>query len=243
MTRLVPAVHGRRVVAPDPPDEIALADRLRRDHDRAGLLAIAARHAHGDSAEDARMRRASWRALAKRFGHGVQIGRGALATHPETFEIGDAVFIGEQAFIQGRFDGRCVIDDYAWLGPQSYLDARDLIIEAYVGWGPGARVLGSQHTGVPIDVPIVHTDLRIEPVRIGAWADIGVNAVVLPGVTIGKGAIVGAGAVVTSDVPAFAIVGGVPARFLRWRDGHDPSSQDSRLPSGPPAPLPPSHDE
>ena len=46
----------------------------------------------------------------------------------------------------------------------------------------------------------------IKPVRIGAWADIGVNAVVLPGVTIGKGAIVGAGAVVTTDVAPFAIV-------------------------------------
>jgi serine acetyltransferase len=62
-------------------------------------------------------------------------------------------------------------------------------------------VLGSEHTGVPEDVPIVQTDLVIEPVRIGPWADIGVNAVVLPGITVGKGAIVGAGAVVTHDVP------------------------------------------
>jgi acetyltransferase-like isoleucine patch superfamily enzyme len=71
-------------------------------------------------------------------------------------------------------------------------------------------------------VPIIQTDLRIEPVRVGAWADIGVSAVVLPGVTIGKGAIVGAGAVVTDDVPPFAIVVGVPARFSRWREGHVP---------------------
>ena len=150
----------------------------------------------------------------------MRIGRGALAKHPETFEIGNGVVIAEQAFIQGRFDGRCVIGDYAWLGPQSYFDARDLVIEDYVGWGPGAKVLGSQHTGVPIDVPVVQTDLRIEPVRVCAWADVGVNAVILPGITVGKGAIVGAGAVVTHDVPAFAIVAGVPARFMRWRDGH-----------------------
>ena len=50
---------------------------------------------------------------------------------------------------------------------------------------------------MPVDVPIIQTDLEIKPVRIGAWADIGTNAVILPGVTIGKGAIVGAGAVVT----------------------------------------------
>jgi acetyltransferase-like isoleucine patch superfamily enzyme len=219
--RVVPAVHGRLAIAPDPPDEIELADRLRRERSRGELLDLAAVHALGDNDQDARMRRAVWRALAKRFGHGVRVGRGAIARHPETFEIGDGVVIGEQAFIQGRFDGRCVIGDRCWLGPQSYFDARDLVIEEAVGWGPGAKVLGSQHTGEPADVPIIETDLRIEPVRVGAWADIGVNAVLLPGVTVGKGAIVGAGAVVTRDVAAFAIVAGVPAQFLRWREGHD----------------------
>jgi acetyltransferase-like isoleucine patch superfamily enzyme len=53
---------------------------------------------------------------------------------------------------------------------------------------------------------------------VGAWADIGVNAVILPGVTIGRGAIVGAGAVVTDDVEPFSVVAGVPARFVRRRD-------------------------
>ena len=53
--------------------------------------------------------------------------------------------------------------------------------------GPGAKLLGSSHTANPIDVPIIRTDLEIKPVRIGAWADIGTNATILPGVTIGKG--------------------------------------------------------
>jgi acetyltransferase-like isoleucine patch superfamily enzyme len=227
VARVVPAVHGRQVTTPDPPDELELADRLRREHSRGELLDLAAAHALGDNERDARMRRAVWRALAKRFGHGVRIGRGALARHPETFDIGDGVVIGEQAFIQGRFDGRCVIGDRCWLGPQSYFDARDLVLEEAVGWGPGAKVLGSQHTGVPAGVPIIETDLRIESVRVAAWADIGVNAVLLPGVTVGKGAIVGAGAVVTKDVPAFAIVAGVPARFVRWRDGHEPGEKET----------------
>ena len=64
---------------------------------------------------------------------------------------------------------------------------------------------------------IIQTDLVIKPVRVGKWADIGVNAVLLPGVTVGQGAIVGAGAVVTGDVPDYAIVAGVPARLLRSR--------------------------
>lgn len=226
--RLVPAVHGWRPAEADAPDELELADRLRREHTRDQLLDLASVHANGDNAAEARMRRAVWRALAKRFGHGVRIGRGAIAKHPETFEIGDAVVIGEQAFLQGRFDGRCVIGARTWIGPQSYLDARDLVIEEGVGWGPGAKVLGSQHTGQPVDIPIMQTDQRIEPVRVCAWADIGVNAVILPGVTVGKGAMVGAGAVVTRDVPAFAIVAGVPARFLRWRDGYEPAAEVPR---------------
>lgn len=226
--RIVPAVHGRREVTADPADDLALAEQLRQDHSRAELLDLAAKYVHAANEHDVRMRRAVWRALTKRFGHGIRIGRGAIATHPETFEIGDGVFIGEQAFIQGRFDGRCVIGARTWIGPQSYLDARDLVIEDSVGWGPGAKVLGSQHTGQPVDVPILQTDLRIEPVRVCAWADVGVNAVVLPGITIGKGAIVGAGAVVTDDVPAFAVVAGVPARFLKWRDGHAPGGDGGR---------------
>ena len=227
--RLVAAVHGRRTVVPDPPDEIALSDRLRVEMSVDDLRALASRHASGDSEEDARMRRVTWRAMTKRFGHGVQVARGAMVKHAETIEIGDGVFVGEQSFIQGRYDGTCVIGDYTWLGPHSYFDARDLVIGNYVGWGPGAKVLGSEHTGVPADLPITQTDLAIRSVRIGAWVDIGVNAVLLPGVTVGKGAIVGAGAVVTRDVEPFAVVAGVPARFLRWRDGCDEASERARL--------------
>ena len=53
------------------------------------------------------------------------------------------------------------------------------------------------------------------PIVIGDKVWIGANATVLPGVTIGKGAIVAAGAVVHRDVPPFTVVGGVPARILR----------------------------
>ena len=117
------------------------------------------------------------------------------------------------------------IGNHVWIGPQAYFDARDLILEDYVGWGPGAKVLGSAHTGLPVDRPIIETDLEIRPVRVEAWADIGTSAILLPGVRVGKGSIVGAGAVVTRDVPRFAIVAGVPARFLRWRDGYDPKGE------------------
>ena len=216
-SRVVPAVHGRREITPDSSEQLELAARHRRDHDAAALRELYGRHVHGEGEIDARMRNAIWRALARSFGHGVRIGRGALFVHPETFEIGGGVVIGDQAILQGRFDGTCVIGDRTWIGPQAYFDARDLVMGESVGWGPGAKVLGSRHTGEPGDVPIIETDLEIRPVRIGAWADVGVNAVILPGITVGKGAVVGAGAVVTRDVEPFSIVAGVPARLLRRR--------------------------
>jgi acetyltransferase-like isoleucine patch superfamily enzyme len=217
--RIVPAVRGRQDSRPDPPFEIGLAEWLKSSYTPAALVELYARFMNGDGPLDALMRRCIWRAAARRCGHGLQIGSGVGFKHLETFEIGDGVFIGAQAYIQGRFDGTTIIGNNVWIGPQAYMDARDLVIEEYVGWGPAAKVLGSAHTGIPGDVPIVHTDLEIKPVRIGAWADIGTNATILPGVTIGRGAIVGAGAVVTQDVAPFAIAAGVPAKFIRWREG------------------------
>jgi acetyltransferase-like isoleucine patch superfamily enzyme len=133
-------------------------------------------------------------------------------------ELGDAVFLGSQTMIQGRYDGTCRIGNHVWIGPHAYFDARNLVIEDYVGWGPGAKVLGSSHTGNPIDVPIIATELTIKPVIIGYGADIGTNATILPGVHVGAHAIVGAGAVVTTDVPEYAVVAGVPAKLIRYRE-------------------------
>jgi acetyltransferase-like isoleucine patch superfamily enzyme len=210
-------MHGVQTVVPDPADELAESTELRRTESKEQLLERYADACYRDSVTGARQRRVVLRALAKSFGHGVKIGVGVLVLHPHTFEIGDVVFIGNQTFLQGRHDGHCVIGAHTWIGPQAYFDCRDLELGEYVGWGPGAKVLGSEHTGDPVDVPIIQTDLVIKPVRVGDGADIGVNAVLLPGVTVGGGAIVGAGAVVTKDVPPYAIVAGVPAKLLRSR--------------------------
>ncbi len=222
--RIVPAVHGQREVPADPDFEVGLSETLKASYGTSGLIELYGRFVNGDGVLDTLMRRAIWRSLAMRCGPGLQVAGGAGFKHPETFEIGRGVFIGSQAYIQGRYDGTCVIGDNVWIGPQAFFDARALEIGEYVGWGPGAKLLGSTHTGIPVDVPIVRTDLEIRPVRIGAWADIGTNATILPGVSIGKGAIVGAGAVVTTDVPPFSIVAGVPARFVRWRTGEEPQA-------------------
>jgi len=217
--RVVKAVHGLEAVAADPADEIAESDELRRTLEREQILERYAAALWIDGTKGQRARRVILRAICKRFGSGVKVGMGVLVLHPHTFEIGDAVFLGNQTFLQGRHDGRCVIGAHTWIGPQSYFDCRDMELGEYVGWGPGAKVLGSEHTGEPRDVPIIKTDLVIKRVSVGNGADIGVNAVLLPGVSVGEGAIIGAGAVVPRDtiVPPYAIYAGVPAKLLRYR--------------------------
>lgn len=185
----------------------------------AELRALYDRFAEGSTDFDARMRRIVLRALVRRLGHAAAIGRGVRFRHEETFTIADGVAIGDGAVLHGRRGGRCRIGPRAWIGPQCFLDARDLVIGEAVGIAPGVRILGSAHTGEPVAAPVMATDLIIRPVRIGAGADIGTGAVILPGVSIGRGAIIGAGAVVTKNVPAFAIAAGVPARVLRRRRG------------------------
>ena len=223
--RVLPAVHGRREVPRDPEHELSFSQHLKTSYSREWLIELYARYAVGDGSFETMMRRVIWRAIARSFGHGIAIGSGVGFKHLETFEIGDGVFIGAHSYLQGRFDGSFIVGEMSWLGPQSYFDARDLVLGDHVGWGPGAKVLGSQHTGMPIDSPVIRTDLEVKPVRVEGWADIGTNATLLPGVTVGKGSIIGAGAVVNEDVEPYAIVAGVPARFIRWRDGYQPAAK------------------
>jgi acetyltransferase-like isoleucine patch superfamily enzyme len=215
--REVPATFGRKEVRPDPTWQWEFATTLKDKHAREELHAMYSRFSNGESELDVLMRRVLVRAMCRRVGHALQVGPGVVFKHPETMEFGDAVFIGAQAMIQGRFDGTCKIGNHVWIGPQAYFDARSLELEDYVGWGPGAKVLGSAHTGEPVEAPIISTSLVIKPVFVGFGADIGMNASILPGVSIGANAIVGAGAVVTQDVPEYAIAAGVPARVLRSR--------------------------
>lgn len=215
--RQVAATFGRRQPSNDPAWEKDFADFLRGSHSREGLLELFAGFRGGESVFETVMRRVLMRALCKHVGNDLQIGANVVLKHPETMEFGDSVFIGAQTMIQGRFDGTCKIGNHVWIGPQAYFDARDLVLEDYVGWGPGAKVLGSVHTGMPVDEPIISTALTIKRVTVGFGADIGMNASILPGVHIGAQSIVGAGAVVTRDVPEYAIVAGVPASLIRDR--------------------------
>ena len=215
--RKVGAVFGAKPTRPDPEWERGLAQHLRESQSREELMTLYGQFRSGESSFDYLMRRVLLRALCKSAGNELQVGPNVVLKHPETMEFGDSVFIGAQAMIQGRFDGACRIGNHVWIGPQAYFDARNLVLEDYVGWGPGAKVLGSEHTGDPIDQPIIATPLTIKAVVIGFGADIGTNATILPGVHVGANAIIGAGAVVNHDVPDYAVAAGVPAKIIRSR--------------------------
>ena len=138
--------------------------------------------------------------------------------HPETVEIGDGVYVGHGTMLKGYHSSRMVIRDGTWIGQMCFFhSAGGLFIGANVGIGPCVKILTSSHRLDQRDRPILDSDIQLAPVRIEDGADIGIGAILLSGVTVGEGAQVAAGAVVTGDVPPYAVVAGVPARTLRSR--------------------------
>ncbi len=217
MEKVVKAFFGVKEIKEDASFELEFSHYLKENLITEERLSVYERFKCSDTKFDSLMRKILLRSLFKSLGNDVTVSTFISFAHPETIELGDGVFLGKYAFIQGRHDGYCKIGNKVWIGPYAYFDARALVIEDYVGIGPGAKILGSEHTGDPKDLPIIQTDLIVKPVKICSNCDIGINAVILPGVTIGKGSIVGAGAVVTKDVEPDTIVAGVPAKVLKKR--------------------------
>ena len=94
----------------------------------------------------------------------------------------------------------------------------DLKVGRDVMMGPYVVIIGDAHRFDSLEVPMRLQETReYPPVRIDDDVWIGARAIILPGVTVGKGAIIGAGSVVTKDVPPFAICVGNPARTIKFR--------------------------
>ena len=143
---------------------------------------------------------------------------GVLVFHPEKIRLGRNIYFGHHAIIKGYWNSELVIGDETWIGQQCFMhSAGGLTIGSHVGIGPGVRIITSQHQEVGRSISILDAPLDLGPVIIEDEVDIGMSSTILPGVTIGRGALIGAGSVVTRDVPPYAVVAGVPARVMRER--------------------------
>lgn len=143
---------------------------------------------------------------------------GVLIFHPERVYLATGVYIGHRTILKGYHKNELRIGANSWIGQDCFLhSAGGILIGQNVGVGPGVKILTSTHNEEGRDTPILNSSIGFAQVRIDDDSDIGIGAIILPGVTVGVGAQIGAGAVVTRDVEPYAVVAGSPARFLRWR--------------------------
>lgn len=131
--------------------------------------------------------------ILSKCGKDVNIEKGAA--FPSSVELGDNSGIGIRAQINGK-----------------------VMIGKNVMMGPDVCIYAINHAFNRVDIPMNFQGFAPEkPVVIGDDVWIGARVIILPGIRIGTGAVIGAGAVVTRDVPDYAVVGGNPARILKMR--------------------------
>src|SRR3984893_7778964 len=150
----------------------------------------------------------------------VKLGKEVRIHHPDLVNlygcvIGDETRIGAFVEIQvgAKIGSRCKISSHTFI-------CEGVTIEDEVFIGHGVMFTNDKYPRATTadGRPQGADDWEVGPTRVGRRASIGSNATILCGVTIGAGATVGAGAVVTRDVPAGAIVAGVPARVTSPAD-------------------------
>ncbi|WP_336213890.1 acyltransferase [Nonomuraea sp. LPB2021202275-12-8] len=133
--------------------------------------------------------------------------------HPAGFRMGDDCYIAAHAYVTGTFHA----GDHCTVNPFT-------VVRGTVTMGDGVRIgahtsiLGFNHSMEP-DRPVHRQPVTERGITIGDDVWIGSNVVIVDGVTVGSHAVIGAGSVVTRDVPAWAVVAGNPARLLRDRRG------------------------
>ncbi|MEW2074295.1 sugar O-acetyltransferase [Streptomyces sp. NPDC012403] len=164
-------------------------ERLEEERLRGKELAAAY---NGTGPRDEEARRALLGELLGSVGRGVWIEPPLYVAYGRHVHLGDDVYVNV---------GLTLVDD----------------VEVFVG----DRVMFAPHVTVSTTGHPVHPELRRDgsqfsaPVRIEDDVWVGAGAVILPGVTVGRGSVVGAGSVVTADVPPMTVVAGTPARVLR----------------------------
>lgn len=144
------------------------------------------------------VRRALCKVIFKKAGKNINIEHGAFFASGFEIEVGDNSGLG----LNSRVTGPLKIGD-------------DVMI------GPDVMIFTQNHETSRLDIPMRLQTAPKKGVVIEDDVWIAARVIILPGITIHKGAIVGAGAVVTKDVPQYAVVGGNPARVIKYRKQPD----------------------
>jgi len=132
-------------------------------------------------------------------------------------DIGDNVFVGRNTIVYCQ-NGDVEIGDNANIGSNCQIfSARKVKIGKNVLIAAYTYLVGGGHIYEDPELPIIEQGRTASGIEIGDNVWLGASVKVLDGVTIGEGAIIAAGAVVTEDIPPFAIAGGIPAKVIKLR--------------------------
>jgi maltose O-acetyltransferase len=148
-----------------------------------------------------RLRGWYYRGLLAGAGANLRVAQGVRINNPGLVSTGDNCYLGDGVQI------------YAWNEHVSL--GNNVLVAA------GARMITRKHGFADMEQPMSEQGYTNAPIVVEDDVWIGFQAVILPGVTLGRGSIVGATAVVTRDVEPYSIVGGVPARLIRKRSGRE----------------------
>ncbi|MBX7100241.1 MAG: acyltransferase [Myxococcaceae bacterium] len=135
--------------------------------------------------------------LVKRLGRGVVVDGPISLGNPAETEIGDDVCLNRHLVVRGS-------------GP--------LVLGSHLHFGHNVEILTSNHNFERPEALPYDQVRTAKGVVVGDCVWLGDRSMIVPGVTVGEGAILGAGAVITKDVPPLAIMGGAPAKIIRYRD-------------------------
>ena len=153
----------------------------------------------------------------------VNYAAGVIVRGAQHVKTGRNVFLDHRSYLNcNSVDGKpgfIHIGDNVEIGPYSIVwGGGGVTIGSNVHIGTHVHITSMEGNQIPehVDDPFEKLDIGRAPVTIGDHVLIYSHAVIVPGVTIGHHAAIGAGAVVTEDVPPYALVGGIPARVIRY---------------------------
>lgn len=133
----------------------------------------------------------------------ITLERGANIKHDVILQGSGEIHIGENSFI----------GSYGVIGSNERIEIGKNVMIAQ-----SVSIRDTDHNFENLDIPMINQGITTSPIKINSNVWIGYGAVITKGITIGSGAIVAANAVVTKDVPPNAIVGGVPAKLIKYRE-------------------------